>query len=385
MEREETTPSRKIPVAILGATGSVGQRFVSLLATHPWFEIRELTASKRSEGKPYGDAARWLQTTPLPATIARMTVRDSEAHLESRLVFSALDASVAGPVEDALAQRGHFVVSNARSHRMDPCVPLLVPEVNPSHLKLVERQSFGDGAIVTNPNCSTIGLTLALKPVADAFGLSDVHVVTMQAVSGAGLPGVASLEIVDNVIPHISGEEEKLEQETLKILGTLGADGVAFADLTVSAQCNRVPVVHGHTECVSVRLERSATADEIRDAWLSFTAEPQGLHLPSAPERPVHYLGDDASPQPRLHRDAERGMAVSVGRLRCCPILDYKFVVVSHNIVRGAAGGAILCAELAVARGLVSQQWVRMTVDVDRRIIGGPAREVPNGKCETSS
>jgi aspartate-semialdehyde dehydrogenase len=236
---------------------------------------------------------------------------------------------------------------------MEPDVPLLVPEVNPDHLDLVRHQNFGGGAIITNPNCSTVGLVLALKPLHDGFGITHVQVVTMQAVSGAGLPGMASLEITDNVVPHIGGEEDKMEQETRKILGQLKGGVVTAADITISAQCNRVNVTDGHTECVSVSLARDATPEELILAWTSFRSEPQKLGLPSAPAVPVHYFHEADYPQPRLHRDLEGGMVVSVGRLRPCPILDYKFVALSHNTVRGAAGGSILAAELAVAKGVV--------------------------------
>lgn len=345
--------SGKIPVAVLGATGSVGQRFVSLLADHPWFEIAALAASQRSAGRPYGEAVRWLQASPLPAAVAEMEIVRADAVFEPRIVFSALDADVAGPLEAELARRGHLVVTNTRTHRMDADVPLLVPEVNAQHLELVRRRRSGEGAIVANPNCSTIGLVLALGPLAAAFGLERVQVVTLQALSGAGFPGVASLQIVDNVIPFIAGEEEKLETETRKVLGTIGDKGVQFANVRVSAQCTRVPVLDGHLECVSVALGRTASADEVLAAWASFRGEPQALGLPSAPRQPIHTVNAADVPQPRLHRDTERGMAVTVGRLRPCPILQHKFVLVVHNTVRGAAGGAILCAELAVARGVV--------------------------------
>lgn len=343
----------KLPVAVLGATGTVGQRFVTLLDRHPWFEITALMASERSAGKRYRDAVRWVQTAPIPEHLAAMRVATCEPSREPLLAFSALDSSVAGPLETAFARAGAWVVSNAKNHRMDPDVPLVVPEVNPDHLALAGCQSFGGGSILTNPNCSTIGLVLALKPLVDAFGLEQVHVVTLQAVSGAGMPGLSSYEILDNVIPYISGEEEKLEIETRKILGTLRDDGIEPADVVVSAQCNRVPVIDGHTECVSVKLGRSASAEDLIDAWRSFTAEPQDRGLPSAPKSPIHVTRDPTGPQPRLHRDVEGGMAAVVGRVRACPLMDYKFVTLSHNTVRGAAGGALLVAELAYARGLL--------------------------------
>lgn len=344
------TVTGKIPIAVLGATGSVGQRMVALLDRHPWFRLSSVTASERSSGRPFGEAVRWLLPTPIPEEAAHMTVGATGPALEERLLFSALDASVAGSVEAEYASRGHAVVSNARNHRMDPDVPLLVPEVNPDHLDLVAGQSFGGGAIIANPNCSTIGLVLALSPLHEAFGVERVNVVTLQAVSGAGIPGVSSLQIVDNIIPFISGEEEKLETEPLKILGKLEDGRVAPAAMILSAQCNRVPVLDGHTLCVSVTLGRAATAEEIIDAWSSFRGEPVTLGLPSAPPRPVVYVDGPDSPQPRLHRDLGNGMAVAVGRLRPCPLLEWKFVTTSHNTIRGAAGGALLCAELAVAR-----------------------------------
>ncbi len=342
----------RIPVAVLGATGSIGQRFVALLASHPWFGIGFLTASERSAGKPYGEAVRWVQQTPLPDEIAAIPLLPTEP-LEVPLAFSALDALAAGPAEEAFARAGALVVSNARSHRYDLDVPLLVPEVNADHLAAAALQGFGGGAILTNPNCSTIGLVLALKPLADAFGVRRVNVVTMQALSGAGLPGVPSFEMLDNLIPYIAGEEEKIEQETRKILGAFSAGRFVDAEVVVSAACNRVSVLDGHTLAVSVETGRKASAAEIRAAWENYRGEPQRLRLPSAPQRPIHYHDRPDAPQPRLHRDLDGGMATSIGRLRPCPILDYKFVALSHNTIRGAAGGALLVAELAVSRGLV--------------------------------
>ena len=343
----------RIPVAVLGATGSVGQRMLALLDGHPWFRLGSVTASERSAGRVYEEAASWVLPTPIPEEAACMEVRATGPALEEVLLFSALDASVAGTVETEYAQRGHVVVSNARNHRMDPDVPLLVPEVNPDHLDLVARQSLGGGAIIANPNCSTIGMVLALAPLHQAFGVERVNVVSLQAISGAGIPGVASLQIVDNVVPFISGEEEKLETEPLKILGELADGLVVPASLAVSAQCNRVPVVDGHTLCISVELGRAVSAEAIVDAWDSFRGEPTALGLPSAPARPVVYVDEPDQPQPRMHRDLGSGMTVAVGRLRPCPLLDWKFVTTSHNTVRGAAGGALLCAELAVARRAV--------------------------------
>jgi aspartate-semialdehyde dehydrogenase len=352
-ERVELAGER-IPTAVVGATGSVGQRLITLLEGHPWFEVTEVAASERSAGQTYREATRWFQSSPIPEEVADREVSASDKSLSSPLVLSALDAAVAGPIEERLAAAGHLVVSNAKSHRMRPDVPLLVPEVNPDHLQLVRAQPYDGGAIVTNPNCSTIGLVLALKPLADAFGLKAVQVVTLQAASGAGYPGVSSLELVDNLVPYIAGEEEKIEREARKILGALDDGGVTEAELVLSAQCTRVPVLDGHTECVSVGLGESASVEDIIEAWQGFTAEPQWLELPTAPSRPIVYDRSDAAPQPRLHRDAGGGMSVTIGRLQPCPIHDYKFVVLSHNTIRGAAGGALLAAELAVAKRVVA-------------------------------
>jgi len=347
---------RRIPVAVMGATGSVGQRFISLLADHPWFELKVLTASERSAGRPYGEAASWVQGEALPREIAGATVRPTTADAVNgcRIAFSALDASVAGEVESSVAARGVAVVSNAGSHRMDPDVPLIVPEVNPEHLALLDGS--GPGMIVTNPNCSTIGLTLALKPLADRFGVNSVHVVTLQAVSGAGLPGLPSYHILDNVIPLIPGEEEKLQRESQKILGSLTDGKLTPHPIRVSAQCNRVPVIDGHTLCISVGLDRSGTLEEVRAAFEEFSADPQRRELPSAPRHPVHYREELDAPQPRLHRQLDGGMATAVGRLRPCPLLDWRFVALSHNTLRGAARGAILVAEQLVARGHISSE-----------------------------
>ena len=340
-----------IPVAVLGATGTVGQRFVALLAGHPWFELAAVAASPRNAGRPYGEAVHWVQTTTLPERAAAMTLVEAAPPIDAPLVFSALGAEIADQIETAFAEAGALVVSNASSHRMDPDVPLVVPEVNADHLGLLAAQPFERGGIVTNPNCSTIGLVLALAPLHRSFGVTRAHVVTLQALSGAGMPGVASLEALDNLIPFIRGEEEKLAAETRKLLGTLQGERVAEAQVVVSPQCNRVAVLDGHTECVSVELERSATREELLAVWEGFRGPPQELDLPSAPARPTRYLADPAAPQPRLHRDLDRGMACAIGRLAPCAALQWKFVCLSHNTLRGAAGGALLLAELAVARG----------------------------------
>jgi len=349
-----TTRSEPFRAAVLGATGTVGQRFVTLLEKHPWFELTALAASERSAGKAYRDAVTWIQTRPIDETVATMPVHtiDELKDREFDIVFSALDASVARDIEPEFARRC-LVVTNASAHRMDEDVPLLVPEVNPGHLALLPPARKGADlphGIVANPNCSTIGLVLALKPLASAFGFERVSVVTLQAVSGAGLPGISSYQILDNVIPWISSEEEKLEIETGKILGEVSGGTIEPAELAVSAQCNRVPVVDGHTLCVSVDLKGKPTLEDVKEAWESFHAAPQELGLPSAPAQPIVYLGDDTPPQARVHRDLGQGMTTSIGRLRECPILGYRFVALSHNTLRGAAGGALLAAELAVAR-----------------------------------
>jgi len=346
----------KIKVGVLGATGAVGQRFIQLLQDHPWFEITALAASDRSAGRPYEEACRWTLNTPMPQSVRNMTVLPCERGFEARLVFSALPGDQAGPVEKAFAQAGYIVSSNTSTHRMEQDVPLLIPEVNPDHLGLIDVQRGNrgyPGFIVTNPNCSTIALVLALKPLHDAFGLRKVMVTTMQALSGAGYPGVPALDILDNVIPYIGGEEAKMERESLKLLGTFIGERVRNADLTISAQCNRVHVQDGHLEAVSVELEKETTVDAVIAAFEEFRAEPQELRLPSAPTRPVVVRYENDRPQPRRDRDTEGGMASVVGRVRPCPILDYKFIVLGHNTIRGAAGCAILNAELLKVKGLL--------------------------------
>ena len=355
-ETEARIQGGRVPVAILGATGSVGQRFIQLLAGHPWFEIKVLTASERSAGKRYQEAANWVQATAIPPQVAELELRETVPSSAEgcRVAFSALDSSIAGEAEEAFAEAGYVVVSNSKNHRMDPDVPLMVPEVNADHLALLRHQRFeGSGAILTNPNCSTIGLMLALKPLVQEFGVERVHVVTMQAVSGAGLDGVPSMNAIDNLVPFIPGEEDKVETEARKILGHVENGKITGHDVTISATCNRVPVIDGHTLCVSVGLKAKASPMDLCEAWENFAGQPQLLNLPLAPAQPVHYLEGDGVPQPRLHRDLERGMAASVGRLRPCSLFDYKFVTLSHNTVRGAAGGAVLVAELAIARGFV--------------------------------
>jgi aspartate-semialdehyde dehydrogenase len=348
----------RIPVAVLGATGSVGQRFVQLLAAHPWFRLHEVVASERSSGKSYGEAADWRLDTLLPSDAAALKVKSLGSGLESRLVFSGLDSSVAGEAEDDYANRGCVVVSNSRNHRMDPDVPLLIPEVNAQHLGAIERQRKrrgGKGYIVTNPNCSTIGLALAIAPIERGFGIDQMHVTTMQAISGAGYAGVSSYAILDNVIPYIGGgEEEKIETEPRKILGRWENERFIDAPFRISAQVNRVPTIDGHLMTISMKLrEGSADLDAIRDALRSFAGEPQRLGLPSAPMQPIHYATEPDRPQPRLDRDREHGMAVTVGRLRPCPLLDIRMVALVHNTIRGAAGAALLNAELLEAKGML--------------------------------
>ncbi len=342
---------KKIKVGILGATGSVGQKFIELLKNHPWFEIAELGASERSAGKKYKDAANWIMKSPLGKDISELEVKECIPNYESKLIFSGLDSSVAEQIETDFANAGYFVISNSRNHRFDKDVPLMIPEVNAEHLSLIDKQPY-KGGIVTNPNCSTIGMVLALKPLHDAFKIKKINVVTMQALSGGGYPGVPSMDILDNVVPFIGGEEEKMETEPLKILGKLGNGEVIFEnDIKISAQCNRVAVIDGHLETVQVEFENKPTKEEIIEAWNNFKGVPQELQLPFAPVKPIHYFAEDNLPQPKLQRDLENGMAGSVGRLREDPLFHYKFIVLSHNTVRGAAGGTILNAELLKAKG----------------------------------
>jgi aspartate-semialdehyde dehydrogenase len=351
--------SEKIPVSILGATGTVGQKFVRLLAEHPWFEIGAVAASSASAGKRYGDVVRWREPMPLPERVTGLVVQECVPPLAGPIAFSALDADVAGPIEQAFARAGAWVVTNARNHRMDADVPLLVPEANADHLALVDRQreSRGwSGAILANPNCSTAGLVLALAPLHRAFGIEKLFVSTMQAVSGAGYPGVASLDIVGNVIPHIGGEEEKMERESRKILGTLGAGGVEPANFAVSAHTNRVAVLDGHLETVSVGFRRRVTPEEAVQAIREFESPPCVADLPSSPHPPVEVDSRPDRPQPRLDLERGGGMAVTVGRIRACPILDLRLVLLSHNTIRGAAGQGVQIAELLVADGRLGQR-----------------------------
>jgi len=345
----------KIPVGVLGATGMVGQHFVKFLQNHPQFELTWVGASDRSAGKKYREATAWRLDGTMPADTAELTVEECKPGNAPKLVFSATDASVATEIERAFAGAGHTVVSNSKNHRMDADVPLLVPEVNAEHLAICkqQKQTRGwDGQIVTNPNCSTIVLTMALGPLAQ-FGIQKIIVTTLQAISGAGYPGVPSMDITANVIPYIGGEEEKMQIETQKIMGSVAGNAIVPLEAAVSAHCNRVPVVDGHTVTVSVQFASKPSLADIRNAFDTFKGKPQLLNLPSAPARPVIYMEAQDRPQPRRDVERERGMAVFVGRLRECPVFDYKFIALGHNTVRGAAGAAVLNAELMLAEGLL--------------------------------
>ena len=347
----------KLRVGVLGATGMVGQRFVQMLVDHPWFELTALTASGASAGKRYGEACRWQVSADMPAQVTDHIVQDTAPGVECDLVFSALPAEQAGPVEEAFAAAGYAVFSNASAHRQDADVPLLIPEVNPDHLALIEVQrvqrGWSSGFIVTNPNCTAVMLTMALAPLHATFGLTKVVVTSMQGLSGAGYPGVPSLDALDNVIPYIGGEEDKLASEPRKMLGRLVDGKLHLADFLVSPHCNRVSAREGHLETVSVGLQRAATPEQVIEAWRAWRPLPQQLQLPSAPVPPLIVRLEPDRPQTRVDRDAGRGMAVTIGRVRRCEVLDIKFVVLGHNTIRGAAGASILNAELAVTQGIV--------------------------------
>jgi aspartate-semialdehyde dehydrogenase len=347
----------KIPVGVLGATGAVGQRFVEALAGHPWFELAVLTASSASAGKRYGDACRWLLSADMPVGVADMIVQDTMPGGDCDLVFSALPGNRAGEVEETFAAAGYGVFSNASAHRMDADVPLLIPEVNPQHLALVETQrkqrGWQRGFIVTNPNCTAVVLTMALAPLHQAFGLKAVLMTSMQGLSGAGYPGVPSLDALDNVIPFVGGEEEKVSSEPRKMLGQIKDGTIEPAPFVISAHCNRVPAREGHLETVSVTLERQATPEQVAKAWRDWNPLPQQLGLPTAPNPPLVVRSEPDRPQTRVDRDAGKGMAVTVGRVRRCDVLDIKFVVLGHNTIRGAAGASVLNAELMLAQGLL--------------------------------
>ena len=347
----------RYPIGILGATGMVGQRYIQLLEDHPWFEITWLAASDRSSGKRYGEAVKWRLDTALPERIAKLTVSPAEPDGAPRIIFASVDAGIARELEPKFAAAGCAVISNSSAFRMAANVPLVLPEVNAGHLAMIEEQPWrkeAGGYIVTNSNCSAMGLVLALKPIEERFGLEQIFVTTMQAVSGAGYPGVASMDILDNVVPYIGGEEEKMETETLKLLGKLEGSAVRPLGAKMTAHCNRVPVLDGHTECVSIKLGnklgRAVTREEILAAWAEFRPL-AGRGLPFAPEQPIEWNGQNDRPQPRLDRNRGKGMTVTVGRLRPCNLLDWKFVLLSHNTVRGAAGATILNAEMLASLG----------------------------------
>lgn len=351
-------PTQRIPIAILGATGAVGQRMIQLLANHPWFEIAALTGSDRTVGRPYGELVRWVLDDAPPADVARMVVQPSEQVADVALALSALPTDAATAIEPLWAKRV-AVCSNASTYRMAPDVPLIIPEVNPEHLELIEHQRAArgwQGCLITNPNCSTIGIVLALKPLHDAFGITSMHVATLQAISGAGYPGVASLDILDNIVPNIAngGEEAKIETEPLKLLGQAEAGRVREAQIGISAQVTRVPVIDGHTALLSIKFARKPSPEQAIDALAGFQAPPQVRELPSAPAQPVLVRAEADRPQPRRDRDAGNGMSASVGRVRPCSLLDLRMVVLAHNTIRGAAGGALLNAELLVSAGIVA-------------------------------
>jgi aspartate-semialdehyde dehydrogenase len=348
--------SSKAAVGVLGATGAVGQKFIKLLEHHPWFEVTEVAASERSVGRRYEEAVAWKQVSAIPESVRSLELRPCTPNLKCHVVFSGLDASVAGQIEEELARSGYIVLSNSRNHRLDADVPLVIPELNSDHLDLIPIQRLNrnsNGYIVTNSNCSTMFLAMAVGPLHKEFTVEKVIVTTMQAVSGAGYPGIPSLDILGNVIPHISGEEEKMEIETRKILGRFNGHTVDLADFAVSAQCNRVAVEDGHMESVSVKLSHKTTAHEIAELLDSFSGPPQRLNLPSAPERPLLVMKAPDRPQPRFDVNVFNGMATLVGRIRPCPVLDFKFTVLGHNTVRGAAGASILNAELLKAQGFL--------------------------------
>jgi aspartate-semialdehyde dehydrogenase len=349
----------KYRVGILGATGMVGQRFIQLLQDHPQFEVTAVAASDRSQGKNYGDACTWRLAGEMPSSIRSMKVQAPAPPLDCDLVFSSLPGDIARETEGSFAAAGYPVMSNSSAYRMDEDVPLLIPEVNPDHLGLLDlqRKSYPTGGyIVTNPNCSTIMLVMALAPLHAAFGVEATVATTLQALSGAGYPGVPSLDIIDNVLPYIGGEEEKIETETTKILGTLSDNRIEPAPMKVSAQCHRVNVSDGHMAAVRVKLTQKPTLEDLRNAFASYRSLPQELGLHSAPASPIVVRDEEDRPQPRVDRDAGNGMSVTIGRLRTDAVLDYRFVALSHNTVRGAAGAAILNAELLINKGLLTRR-----------------------------
>ncbi len=349
--------NKRIPVAVLGATGMVGQRFIEMLSRHPWFELAAVTGSERRAGQRYGEAVTWrLPSSAPPPAALELPLLPPDAEFDAPIVFSALPTDVATEIEPLLAARGHAVFSNASSYRMASDVPLMIPEINGDHAGLIARQRRErgwPGMLITNPNCSTIQIALALKPLADSFGVKRMQVTTLQAISGAGYPGVASYDILDNVVPYISQEEEKIERETQKILGRFEDEAITPAPIVASAQCTRVAVREGHLACVSVELGRDAQSADLIAAWRAFRAEPQERKLPTAPDPAIIVREEADRPQPLRDRDAGNGMAIVIGRVRPCALLGHKFIVLGHNTVRGAAGASLLNAELLVAQGIV--------------------------------
>lgn len=344
---------KKIPVAVLGATGAVGQKFVKLLENHPWFEVSELVASSRSAGKSYPEAVNWKQDTTIPQYARSMVVKDLDAPLSAKVLFSGLDSSVAGEAETRYAELGHWVVSNSKNHRMDPDVPLIIPEINPGHLEMVKLQ-MTPGKIVTNSNCSTMFLAMALYPLHLAFGVKRVMVTTMQAVSGAGYPGVPSLDILGNVVPYIGDEEPKMESESQKILGSWDGKTLTHAAFKVSASCNRVAVLEGHTESVSIEFDKKPTLEQVAETLRTFKGMPQEKNLPFAPAAPIVVFEESDRPQPARDVTLNNGMSTLVGRIRPCSLFDVKMTLLGHNTIRGAAGAAILNAEAMVELGYIA-------------------------------
>ena len=348
--------NKKLQVGILGATGTVGQRLIQLLENHPWFEVKELGASDHSVGQKYREACHWRASGSMPEYIQGQTLRNCHPPFGVDLIFSVLPSSIAGQIELSFARSGYPVVSNSKNHRMGKDVPLLVPEINPRHLELIpiqqKNRGYKPGFIITNPNCTTIALALVLAPLDEAFGLKQVSVVTMQALSGAGYPGVSSLDIIDNVLPHIDGEEEKVETEPLKILGKFQSGKIICSDFKISAQCHRVNVQEGHLEAVSIKFDQTPSKDQLVKVLSNY----QSVDLPSAPSQPVIYLESPDRPQPRLDRNLGNGMSIAVGRIRPCPIFDYKFELLGHNTIRGAAGASVLNAELLYKKKLLIER-----------------------------
>ncbi len=346
----------KIPVAILGATGTVGQKFILLLQNHPWFEITELVASHRSAGKPYSEVCQWKQTVPIPDYLVRKTVLNSGTELKSRILFSGIESSAVGLLEREYAEKGHVVVSNTSNHRMDHDVPLIIPEINPDHFELTKKQNY-PGAIITNSNCVVMPMIMALAPLKDAFGIQWVNITSMQAISGAGYPGVSAYDILGNIVPYIGNEEPKVEEEGQKILGTMKNDRIDPADFIVSAQCNRVPVLDSHTAALSIKLKNPPRSiEEIKRTLLKWEGKPQAKELPSSPPSPLIIFEEENRPQPIWDSNLAGGMSICVGRIRECPIGDVKMIVMGHNTIRGAAGAAIINAEAYVKLGYLKDK-----------------------------